>query len=175
MKGSLLLAVTALAFFSCKSPEARRPVSQKSGSYIKESVQRNKELVAMEEKEIGEIMEADSLHTYHSSPNGFWYYYNHQDTTTTKTPEFGDIVEFNYNIRTLDGQTIYPMEEKTYAMDQEELFGGLREGLKLMKKGETITFIFPSHKAFGYYGDKDRIGTNVPIISTVTLKNITEK
>ena len=44
-----------------------------------------------------------------------------------------------------------------------------------MKEGETVTFIFPSHKAFGYYGDKDRIGTNIPIITEVTLNSITQE
>jgi hypothetical protein len=44
-----------------------------------------------------------------------------------------------------------------------------------MKEGEVVTFIFPSHKAFGYYGDKDKIGTNVPIKTKVTLHSITEE
>ena len=60
-------------------------------------------------------------------------------------------------------------------MDQQELFSGLREGLKIMKAGEQITFIFPSLKAYGYYGDEKRIGSNTPIISQVTVKSITKK
>lgn len=174
MKKTICFAILAFVVFSCKSPEARRPVSQKTGSYINESAKRNKKLVAQEEKAIQEIIKEDSLRTYISSPNGFWYYYEEIDSTTTQTPEFGNVVEFDYNIKTLDGKTIYPREERTYTMDQEELFGGLREGLKLMRQGETVTFIFPSHKAFGFYGDKNQIGTNVPIKSTVTLKKITE-
>ena len=59
-------------------------------------------------------------------------------------------------------------------MDKEELFQGLREGLKLMKAGEEVTFIFPSQKAFGYYGDGNKIGTNVPLIVNVNLKTITQ-
>jgi gliding motility-associated peptidyl-prolyl isomerase len=91
------------------------------------------------------------------------------------TPEFGDVVTFDYSITDLDGNVIYAEGEiptKNYYMDKEDLFGGLREGLKLMKEGEVVTFIFPSHKAFGYYGDKNRIGTNVPIITKVTLHSI---
>ncbi len=52
---------------------------------------------------------------------------------------------------------------------QEELFKGLREGLKLMKTNETIKFIFPSQMAYGYYGDDNKIGRNTPIISEVTI------
>ena len=150
-------------------------MTQKSGSYIDESIKRNKELVAAEEKQIQEIIEQDPENEYISSPSGFWYYYNEKDTSATNTPEFGDMVEFDYSLETLDGQNIYTNEEiptRTYVMDKEKLFTGLREGLKLMKRGETVTFLFPSHKAFGFYGDKGRIGADVPILSTVTLNKI---
>ncbi|HER39945.1 MAG TPA: gliding motility-associated peptidyl-prolyl isomerase GldI [Salinimicrobium catena] len=163
---------------SCKSPEARRPVTQKSGSYINESIERNKKIVAAQEEQILAIIENDSANTYLSSPNGFWYYYNEKDSTAANTPEFGDVVEFDYNLKTLDGETIYSREElstRTYVMDKEKLFSGMREGLKLMKEGETVTFLFPSHKAYGYYGDKKKIGADIPVISTVTLKKITEE
>lgn len=178
MRKLILPVLGILLFVSCKSPEARRPVTHKSGSYIKESIERNKKIVAAEEKLIMQIIEEDSTQTYISSPNGFWYYYNEKDTISTRTPAFGDVVEFDYNLQTLDGRTIYSREElptKTYSMDKEKLFSGLREGLKLMKEGETVTFLFPSHKAYGYYGDKNKIGKNVPVISTVTLNKITKE
>ncbi|WP_029034790.1 gliding motility-associated peptidyl-prolyl isomerase GldI [Salinimicrobium terrae] len=178
MKVKFLMLLTGLLMFSCKSPEARRPVTQKSGSYINEAVERNRKIVAEEEARIQTIIETDSTREYLSSPNGFWYYYNTKDTTSTKTPEFGDVVEFDYNLTTLDGRSIYSDEEikpRTYAIDREQLFSGLRQGLKLMKEGETVTFLFPSHKAFGYYGDKNRIGSDVPVISTVTLIDISEE
>mgnify|MGYP003656434644 FL=1 len=57
-------------------------------------------------------------------------------------------------------------------MDQQELFTGLREGLKLMQAGETVTFLFPSHKAYGYYGDENKIGTNIPLVCKVTVNSI---
>jgi gliding motility-associated peptidyl-prolyl isomerase len=178
MKMKLLLLLSGLLLFSCKSPEARKPVTQKSGSYINQSVERNRKIVAEEEAQIQKIIENDSMREYISSPHGFWYYYNKKDTTSTKTPEFGDLVKFDYSLQTLNGENIYTDEEiapRTYAIDQEKLFSGLREGLKLMKEGEIVTFLFPSHKAFGYYGDKKRIGSDVPVISTVTLMEITEQ
>lgn len=164
----------------CKSPEARRPVSQSSGSFINESIERNRELVAREEAEILEVIEKDSSNDYLASHSGFWYYYNQRsnDSTNTETPEFGDVVKFDYSIKDLNGQVIYAEGElptRSYAMDKEDLFGGLREGLQLMKEGEVVTFIFPSHKAFGYYGDKKKIGTNVPIITKVTLHSIIDE
>lgn len=174
----ILLLITFLS--GCKSPEARRPVTQSSGSFINESIERNRELVAREEAEILEVIERDPSNEYLTSNSGFWYYYNKRSTDleNTETPEFGDVVRFDYSIKDINDQVIYAEGElptKRYAIDKEELFGGLREGLKLMKEGEVVTFIFPSHKAFGYYGDKDKIGTNVPIKTKVTLHSITEE
>ena len=41
-----------------------------------------------------------------------------------------------------------------------------------MKEGEIITFLFPSYKAYGYYGIENKLGTNIPIQCTVTLNSI---
>lgn len=179
-KYKILVIIMILGLGGCKSPEARRPVTQSSGSFINESIERNRELVAYEEANILELMEKNPENEYIASNSGFWYYYNQKssDSTNTETPEFGDVVNFDYSIKDLDGVVIYAEGEiptKNYHMDKEDLFGGLREGLKLMKEGEVVTFIFPSHKAFGYYGDKNRIGTNVPIITKVILHSINDE
>jgi gliding motility-associated peptidyl-prolyl isomerase len=177
MKKVLILGFLILTF-GCKSPEARRPVSVKTGSFIDTSVERNKRLNEREHKIINELIEADTKANYIVSENGFWYQYDVKVEENTITPQFGDIVNFEYNVSYLNGDPIYSLEElkpRDYAMDKEELFTGLREGLKLMKAGETVTFLFPSQKAYGYYGDTNRIGTSVPLKCTVTINTITQK
>ena len=169
-----------LVISGCKSPEARYPVSQSSGSYIDESVQLNKEMIAQEEDYIKQVMGQNPDTEYLNSENGFWYYYNKKstDSTNMEMPEFGDVVIFDYSISTIEGDPIYAEGEKPtreYAIDKEKLFTGLRQGLKLMKEGETVTFLFPSHKAFGYYGDQNKIGRNAPISARVTLHEIKEE
>ncbi len=47
--------------------------------------------------------------------------------------------------------------------------------LSAAQAGETVTFLFPSLKAYGYYGDTNKIGTNVPLICNVTINTITQK
>ena len=177
MKKVLMLSLVALTL-SCKSPEARPPVSVKTGSFIDASVERNKRLIEHEHQIIKDLIANTPGANYAISDDGFWYQYDVKVDDNTVTPQFGDIVNFEYNIAHLNGQTIYSLEElqaRDYAMDKEELFSGLREGLKLMKAGETVTFLFPSQKAFGYYGDSNRIGTSVPLKCTVTINTITQK
>jgi len=174
----IILLILAIFLFGCKSPEARPPISQSSGTFIKESAERNKKLFEREQKQIESIISTQEETEFQTSKSGFWYYYNTKIEEESVHPKFGDIVNFNYNIKDLNGKIIYSETElktQNYAMDQQELFTGLREGLKLMKAGETVTFLFPSQKAYGYYGDEDRIGTNIPIICEVTINMITQK
>ena len=170
-----LLLFSVLLFLGCKSPDARKPISVKTGSFIDASVERNKKLNATEQANIEKLL-TDKQVNFIASESGFWYYYNTKsEIDTLKTPNFGDVISFNYNVKSLNGDIIYSQDDlklQSYAMDQEEIFTGLREGLKLMKTGETVTFLFPSQKAYGYYGDENKIGTNVPLICEVTLNNI---
>ncbi|AXP81411.1 FKBP-type peptidyl-prolyl cis-trans isomerase [Mariniflexile rhizosphaerae] len=178
MNKPYLIIVILLAFVSCKQPEARRPVSVSSGSFINASVERNKKLYAHEQSLIEKIIKKDKENNYIASESGFWYYYNTKvEIDSLETPKFGDIVNYDYNVKALNGSVIYSKEElktQNYAMDREELFTGLREGLKLLKTGETATFLFPSQKAYGYYGDEHKIGSNKPIICEVTINSITQ-
>ncbi len=178
MTKQLTIAFALLFLFSCKTPEARKPLSVKTGSFIDASVERNKKLNAKEQANIQKLMALEKENDYIASESGFWYFYNTKiDIDTLKTPRFGDVVNYNYNIKNLNGTLIYSKEDiktQTYAMDQEELFTGLREGLKLMKTGETVTFLFPSLKAYGYYGDQNKIGSNTPLICEVTINSITQ-
>ena len=176
MNKSLMLILIALVF-SCKTPEARKPISVKTGSFIDESVERNKKLNAKEQASIENLLKKQKK-DYLASESGFWYYYNTKNEIDTLiTPDFGDIVNYNYNVKSLKGKLIYSKAElktQNYTMDKEELFTGLREGLKLMKTGETVTFLFPSQKAYGCYGDENRIGSNIPLNCEVTLNSITQ-
>ena len=176
-KEGILTIIITLCLFACKEPEAREPISRKTGSYIAESVKRNKELIAEEEAFIKKLIEKDSSSIYESSENGFWYSFITKDTLSSKNPVKGDIVNFTYDLQTLSGTTILSKEEigpQAVKIDQsnQELISGIRDGLKLLKEGETATFLFPSHKAYGYYGFEDKIGSNVPIKATITLLKI---
>lgn len=169
--------IALLTVVSCKTPEARRPEKQATGTFIEDSAERNKKIFETEKNQIEALINADSSVTYQSSDSGFWYHYITKDTLASQKPVLGDQVTFTYNIKSLDGSVILSEEEnglQQYKVDQsnQELISGIRDGIKLMKVGETITFLFPSYKAYGYYGIDNKLGTNVPIQSTVTLKSI---
>lgn len=168
------LLIILIVFFGCKPSEARKPVQQNSGHFFDVSIQRNKELNEKEYKAIQKLI-YESKDTFLVSDYGFWYQYIQKNKQDEYTPKFGDQVFYNYNVKNLNGNWIYSSEEtteKSYYVAQEDLFAGLREGLKLMKEHETIKFIFPSQLAYGYYGDNNKIGSNTPLIYEVTVQKI---
>ncbi len=172
----ILIVSMALLLASCsKQQQPRYPVSHTSGTFIKESIERNKKLVASEEKQIDSLIKSDTLKKYIASNKGYWYKYDNKIEAVSDSPKRGDVAYFDYEIKNILSQIIYTKAEtkpQVYYVDKENIMMGLRDGIKLMKKGETVTFLFPSHMAFGYHGDNKKIGVNEPLICTVTLNDL---
>jgi gliding motility-associated peptidyl-prolyl isomerase len=178
MKHKLIFIFVLGLLLSCSTPEARRPVSQKTATIISETIEQNKKLIALENKFIANYIAQDTTKTYVASAHGFWYSYDSKIEAEKELPQIGNVVELKYNIQDLNGNDIYSTQElgvKGYTVDKEDFIPGLQEGIKLMKVGETITFVIPSYRAFGLVGDGNKIKINQTIKSTVTLINIKQK
>jgi gliding motility-associated peptidyl-prolyl isomerase len=164
-----------LILVSCVDPIPRRPVSHSTKSFLKESVNRNKHINTLEENIIKYYIALDSLNSYKVSSNGFWFRYLKLKNEIKSTPELGEEVVFEYEISNLRNEVLYTFKELGevhYKIDKENLESGLQSGLKLMKEGEEILFLFPSYKAFGILGDRTKIGMNQPLIYRVKLIKI---
>jgi gliding motility-associated peptidyl-prolyl isomerase len=175
----MLLFVVFMALQSCKQQQqARMPISRSSGTFMKESAARNKKLVAGEEAKIDSIIKSNPKVKYLASQKGYWYTYVTKNERDTLRPKKGDVAEFDYEIMDLKGNVVYSEVElrpQTYIVDKQNIMMGLRDGIKLMHKNEKVTFLFPSHMAYGYHGDNKLIKSNQPIICTVTLNDFKPK
>jgi gliding motility-associated peptidyl-prolyl isomerase len=177
MKHSFILIIISLILFSCRNTVPRRPIVRKTSSFMKESVLFNKSLIAEEENAFKIKMKLDSLNTYVASTNGFWYKFEQKDSAIY-LPKFGDELLYRYEVYDINDTIIYTVEEigeQVYIVDQQEIIEGLREGLKLMSEGDFVTFLFPSHKVYGYLGDQKKIAINQPLIYKVQLIKIEKK
>ncbi|MDR6968010.1 gliding motility-associated peptidyl-prolyl isomerase [Flavobacterium arsenatis] len=172
-KKIMLLAIGTL-LVSCTKQQARKPISQTSGTFMKESVKRNIKLIAGEEALIDSVIKSNPKVNYIATKKGYWYFYEVRNEKDTLTPKKGDVAFFDYNIKDLNGNVIYSdveLRPQSYLVDKQNILMGLRDGIKLMRKNEKVTFLFPSHLGYGYRGDNDRIGPNLPIVCTVTLRD----
>lgn len=160
---------------SCQEPEPRWPVEAKSGSFLKLSAERNRRLLEQEEALMVQLMARDSMHAWLESASGTHYYYEVQAESQGYRPQPDDLVTLQYNLMTWNNDTLYSEAEigtLRYKVDKQELFPGMRNSVKLLQEGETAVFLFPSSLGFGYHGDDDRIGPNVPLKSRLTILKI---
>lgn len=173
------VAFFLLLIVSCSSPEPRRPISHHTESFLKESVQRNKQINAFEEEAIKYYIAQDSTNIYRASTTGYWFrYLEHSEAVEGGNPKFEDAIVFEYEISDLNNEILYSYEdlgEVTYAIDKENLESGLQDGLKIMQERDEIMFLFPSYKALGILGDKEKVGMNQPLIYKVKLIKIKSK
>jgi gliding motility-associated peptidyl-prolyl isomerase len=162
--------------YGCSKTTARKPVNPKqSTTLFKKTILASKALNKKEEDKILSLIRKDSIPTYSTSTNGFWYTYLHKIEEDLPTPKTGQEVTFTYNITDLNNKILYSKQalgEKSYRVDKEDFISAIQKGIKLMKVGETITFVIPSYSAFGIKGDGNKIKMNQSIKSTVTLINI---
>ncbi|QOG01859.1 gliding motility-associated peptidyl-prolyl isomerase GldI [Flavobacterium sp. MDT1-60] len=175
IKLSIYTLLFAVLLVSCKQHEdARRPISRASGTFMKKSVDRNKKLIADEENVIKKIIKSNPKVKYYATRKGYWLSYDERNLNETQTPRKGDIAYFNLEVKDMKGNVIYSEADlgpQTYYVDKQDIMMGLRDGIKLMRKNETVTFLFPSHIAYGYHGDNKKIGPNESLMCTVTLRN----
>jgi gliding motility-associated peptidyl-prolyl isomerase len=170
---SLLIFVMLIC--GCKqSQEARKPISRASGTFMKKSAERNKKLVAGEENLIQNVIKKNPKIKFIASAKGYWYSYTLQNKQDTLTPKKGDVAFFDYEIKDLKGNLIYSKIElgpQIYYVDKQNIMMGLRDGIKLMHKKEKVNFLFTSQMGYGYHGDDKKIGTNMPLLCIVTLRD----
>ena len=175
LKNTITVLLLLTVITSChKNQEARRPISHASGTFMKQSVNRNKKLIASEEAEIARVIRQNKKIKFIASKKGFWYSYATINIEDTLTPKKGDVALFDYEVKDLKGRIIYSKTElgpQTYFVDKQNIMTGLREGIKLMHRKEKVNFLFTSHMAFGYHGDNKKIGTNKPLLCIVTLRD----
>ncbi len=172
---NLICILLLVGLVSCEGPVPRHPIKRKTGSSIEASIERSKKLLALEESIMKQVIAKDSANTYLQSDTGSWYYYNKKNEVGTYTPQPDDLVTLTYNILSLSNDTLYKMEDigiLKYKVDKQELFPGLRNSVKLLKENETATFLFPSSLAYGYPGDGDKVGINMPLKSTIAVLKI---
>jgi gliding motility-associated peptidyl-prolyl isomerase len=170
------LSLIALVLFGCKNePEARYPVQRKSGSFMKQSKERNAALVATERVMIDSLKAKHPEKEFLQSTRGFWYTIEKSVAEEIEKPKKGDVVIYEMDIYDFEGNLLYGKDElgdQVYRVDKEDTLLGFRYGIKLMKMGEKYQFYFPSVMAYGYVGDLDKIGPTTPIIVSLFLKQV---
>ncbi|TWP24472.1 hypothetical protein ETU08_05240 [Apibacter muscae] len=174
---NLLTFLLILLCFSCHKKEAFQPIKSKSASeFINISKEYSKQ---REEKERNFLQDwinnqKDSLGiAYMPTASGFWIRF----ITKNNNPRAlkNNFVKYSAEIKTLTGETIYNSQEfgfKEGVMGKFKDIRGIESSLYLMGKGETVELVLPSFTAYGFFGDENKIGANVPLLVLLTLDDV---
>ena len=175
MRIRFVVFIISLGFIACKNETPRYPVSFSKKSSLEKTIAINKRLFSDEKARLEKYMQLDSTLTYINSNKGFWYAYKNKEENGS-SPVKGDIVSFEQEIIGLDGTILYAKKDlglRTYVVDKEHIIKGLKEGIKIMKEGEHVKFLFSSFVAYRMNGDNNQIiGSNEPIVSEIHLVKI---
>ena len=175
---TFLLYLLVMGVLCCQNLEPRRPINKQKQVFLKESANRNKNIIAIEQSLFRQAIQQDEKLSFESSSQGFWYAYQKNTDSGGSYPIKGDRVTFRYRIEDLNRNLLYDEKELgdvSFFVDQEDLIPALREGLKYLREGEIGVFLFPSYLCYGYQGDGEKIGINQPLRFTIELLKLEKK
>jgi len=89
-----------------------------------------------------------------------------------KKTEKGKIAGLRYTLRLLNGDLCYSSDKdgiKEFRIGYGGIESGVEEGILLMRVGDRVKFIVPSHLAFGLLGDQKKIPQHASLVYDIEL------
>ena len=105
---------------------------------------------------------------FKKSEIGFWYKIDHLGNGAKLKDSV--ICKISYKLMSLKGKVLQ-MDEKQIVIGKKQIIVGLEEGLKLMNKGDSATFIIPWYLAYGMKGNGPLIPPYTSIIYKLKVFN----
>ncbi|MDD4971600.1 MAG: FKBP-type peptidyl-prolyl cis-trans isomerase [Paludibacter sp.] len=106
--------------------------------------------------------------TYKKSPIGFWY--NIDRVGHGSAIKDSVICKFSYRLLSLKGKMLQQDQQKI-VVGKKQIVTGIEEGLKLMNKGDSATFIVPWYLAYGMKGNAPAIPAYTSIVCKINVEN----
>ena len=154
--------------FSCGDKTTKQNVINKKE--VEESlVKVNKKLVKSEEEQIEDYIARYEWEMKKTGTGLRYMIYKHgSGPLATK----GQVANLNFTVNLLNGEVCYSSDAegpKEFRIGQRGVESGLEEGILLLKTGDRVKFIIPSHLAFGLMGDTDKIPAKATLVYDIEL------
>jgi len=166
----MLIAIPVLA--GC-SGDVSRDKQQDPAKLKEHLVNANKIFVENEAEQIEAYQQRRRMNMQ-TSGTGLRYAIFPRDTNSNGNPVPGDTVELNYQVMLLDGSVCYDTKNSpvTFTLGKAEMPRGMEEAVMMMHEGDSCVIILPSHLAYGFTGDGDKIPGNAATIYYISLLRI---
>jgi len=169
LKHTVALLFICLLILSCKRQKPQLPANKGSltDTSIVSLLTINQNLAKKEDVYIKRIA-LQKGKTFKRNELGFWYEIDHKGNGT----EIKDstVCKISYTLSTLNGKELQN-DIKQVAIGKKQVATGLEEGLKLMKKGDSATFIIPWYLAYGMKGSEPSIPPYTSLIYKIKVFN----
>lgn len=166
-----LLTALIIVCSSCTNPHKEESTQEID---LKEAlINENRKFVASEIYQIENYIQR-SGYSMDSSGTGLRYQIFRADSIRALPTDL-DVVEVLYDIQILSGELVYSKDSlgvRSFVIGKAGIISGIEEGVKKMSVGDRAIFIVPSHLAFGFTGDGNKIPSNATLIVNLELINI---
>ncbi|NDP19692.1 MAG: hypothetical protein GZ091_01230 [Paludibacter sp.] len=169
LKTVFFIIVISFFFISCKKPSPQLPsnkVIENDDNGI--SLLEINQNLAMKEDSLLQIYALKTDKSFKKNEIGFWYKIDNK--TNGKQIRINDTCVISFKLRFIDGKVVQE-ETKGITVGKKELVTGLEEGLKLLRKGESATFIIPWYLGYGMTGLENVIPPYTSLIFDVSIKD----
>jgi FKBP-type peptidyl-prolyl cis-trans isomerase len=168
------VVIVAISMLSCEcsSRNGQQPYPDQN-SVESNRIEARRDFLKKERESI-EAYQKDNNLSLQRTGTGLYYTITN-DAPGTDSIVSNDVVEYAYNISSLDGELLYSSEASgtaTLKIDKQEAEIGLHEALKLLGLGDEGLFILPSHLAFGVAGNQDKVPPMTPLRYELKVINI---
>ena len=159
---------------ACSEKVVDQPVSELADNWTKQnSSDLGKNIAIQEEIDIKLYLELHREWQMTTTGSGLQYFIYEEGEG--RTPERKDVAEIEYSITLLDGTECYKTNASEYEeviVDQSDIESGLQEALKLMKEGDRMKLIIPSHIGHGILGDMKKIPPLTTLVMDIHLMGV---
>jgi len=132
----------------------------------------NKTIANKEDQDIEDYIER---HEWTMAKTGTGLRYSIYKKTKGAQPKDKDKAVISFDVNLINGVECYNSKNdgmKLFELGKAQVESGLEEGIKLMHVGEKAKLIIPSHLAFGFMGDENKIPKHATLIYDVELVEI---
>lgn len=171
---TLLIIFLMMAIAGCKNKVVQYPVDYDDDrqKFMQFSQNLNKEILKMEQEMIDSYVDSLDLN-FTKTQYGFWI--SNSGELKESMARSGDRVVYQYRIDDFEGNRIYSKSEngvQDIVVGKSEMPRGLQTAIRMIEEGDSAMVLMPSVLAYGVYGDRDKIGSNEPLIFTLFIENI---